>query len=387
MDRRKSSFIIPEIYEATTNPDHWDYVVTMIAKLTHSNSACIYYNSKALGAANRIANYKMPDNACLAFGRNDESLVEILATKSLDSALEDPTCIQFSPGSNGVFSAESEIYTSWAKPNNIFYIGGVQFFESKTHQAGLVIFRDKVSGNWQEGELHVINEVVPHLRRALNIYSEFARLRMKRDALLSGLDRLVVGLILFDKNARPLYINPTAKAIIDKHPGLELQDNGIVLIDNEETSKLHQAIIDTGNINPEDSWRESISIGITHPEISSPLPLLVTTIQTEMMTSDLDYEGAQVAVFISDPDLEQPISAENLISVYSLTRSEAQVAISLTNGHSLDEIAKLSNHSVHTIRSQLKSVFSKTGVSRQSELIKLLLTGPFAHRRRSTPPE
>ena len=50
---------------------------------------------------------------------------------------------------------------------------------------------------------------------------------------------------------------------------------------------------------------------------------------------------------------------------------------------SIEAIAKTSNHSPHTIRSQLKSTFKKTGVSRQSELIKLLLTGPFAHRRRS----
>ena len=104
---------------------------------------------------------------------------------------------------------------------------------------------------------------------------------------------------------------------------------------------------------------------------------------THLLTSDLDYEGAKVAVFLSDPNLQQPISVSNLVSVYGLTPSEAQVAISIANGRSIDDIAKISNHSVHTIRSQLKSTFKKTGVSRQSELIKLLLTGPFAHRRRS----
>jgi DNA-binding CsgD family transcriptional regulator len=102
-----------------------------------------------------------------------------------------------------------------------------------------------------------------------------------------------------------------------------------------------------------------------------------------LITSDLDYEGAKVAMFLSDPNQQQPISIDSLVSVYSLTPSEAQVSISLANGHSIDEIAKQSHHSSHTIRSQLKSVFRKTGVSRQSELIKLLLTGPFAHRRRS----
>ena len=102
-----------------------------------------------------------------------------------------------------------------------------------------------------------------------------------------------------------------------------------------------------------------------------------------LITSDLDYEGAKVAVFLSDPNMQQPISIDSLVSVYNLTPSEAQVAISLANGHSIEEIASSSNHSAHTIRSQLKSVFRKTGVSRQSELIQLLLTGAFAQRRRS----
>ena len=106
-----------------------------------------------------------------------------------------------------------------------------------------------------------------------------------------------------------------------------------------------------------------------------PLPLLVTPMHAHLITSDLDYEGAKVAVFLSDPNLQQPISIDSLVSVYNLTPSEAQVAISLANGHSIDEIANASHHSAHTIRSQLKSVFRKTGVSRQSELIKLLAPG------------
>jgi hypothetical protein len=46
MDRRRSSHIVSEIYEATIDASHWDYVVTMIAKLTRSNAACLYYINK-----------------------------------------------------------------------------------------------------------------------------------------------------------------------------------------------------------------------------------------------------------------------------------------------------------------------------------------------------
>jgi DNA-binding CsgD family transcriptional regulator len=164
---------------------------------------------------------------------------------------------------------------------------------------------------------------------------------------------------------------------------LQLEDGDLILTNPEDEKNLRKTITDTAAIDPDDSWKQSVAIGITHPDVESPLPILVTPMHAHLITSDLDYDGAKVAVFLSDPNLQQPISIDNLVSVYSLTPSEAQVSISIANGHSIDEIAKQSHHSAHTIRSQLKSVFRKTGVSRQSELIKLLLTGPFAQRRRS----
>lgn len=147
--------------------------------------------------------------------------------------------------------------------------------------------------------------------------------------------------------------------------------------------KLRQSILDTAKIDPDDSWKQSIAIGITHPEAKAPLPLLVTSMHANLMTSDLDYGGAKVAVFLTDPNLQQPISIDALVSVYGLTPSEAQVSISLANGQSIGEIAKTTCHSIHTLRTHLKAVYRKTRVSSQKELIKLLLTGPFAQRRRS----
>lgn len=382
MDRRRSSHIVPEIYEATIDPNHWDYVVTMIAKLTRSNSACLYYKNKEMEFASTIAQFGLPQEQRISFGTQCDSLDHMFSAKS-SGAAEVLHCTQFFPGSNGVMQDDSELYVNWMKPNQIYHVGGAQFVDNETHKAGIAILRDKDAGMWSEGDMRVIDEILPHLRRALNIHSEFTHLRLKQDALLKGLDRLVIGLILYDRNAQPVYINPTARAIIDQHPALQLVDDDLFLVNPEDERNLRKTISDTAEIDPEDSWKQSVAIGITHPDVEAPLPILVTPMHAHLITSDLDYEGAKVAVFLSDPNLQQPISIDNLVSVYSLTPSEAQVAISLANGHSIDEIAKSSHHSTHTIRSQLKSVFRKTGVSRQSELIKLLLTGPFAQRRRS----
>jgi len=384
MDRRRSSHIVPEIYEATINPSHWDYVVTMIAKLTRSKSAFLYYKNNELDIASTIAQFGLPDGEPISFSRQCDRLDQMFSSKKSSNATEqEPVCTQFYPGSNGVMQDDSSIYQEWLKPNDIYHVGGAQFVDNDSHKAGIAILRDEASGVWTDGDLRVINEILPHLRRALNIHTEFTFLRLRQDALLKGLDRLVIGLILYDHHAQPVYINPTARAIIEGHPAMQLQDGELILTNAEDDRNLRQTILHAAAIDPDDSWKQSVAIGITHPDIEMPLPLLVTPMHAHLITSDLDYEGAKVAVFLSDPNQQQPISVENLVSVYGLTPSEAQVAIGLANGHSIDEIASSSNHSKHTIRSQLKSVFRKTGASRQSELIKLLLTGPFAQRRRS----
>jgi DNA-binding CsgD family transcriptional regulator len=383
MDRRRSSHIVPEIYEATIDPSHWDYVVTMIAKLTRSKSACLYYKNKEMDIASTIAQFGLPKGERMNFNDQCDTLDDMFCSKQSSNA-DEPICTQFYPGSNGVMKNDSDLYVDWMKPHGIYHVGGAQFVDNDSHKAGIAILRDEKAGVWTDGDLRVIDEILPHLRRALNIHSEFTYLRLRQDALLKGLDRLVIGLILYDSNAQPVYINPTARAIIDSHPGMQLQDGDLFLLNAEDEKNLRKTIIDTAGIDPDDSWKQSVAIGITHPDVEAPLPLLVTPMHANLITSDLDYDGAKVAVFLSDPNMQQPISIDNLVSVYSLTPSEAQVAISLANGHSIDEIAVRSSHSSHTIRSQLKSVFRKTGVSRQSELIKLLLTGPFAQRRRSS---
>lgn len=57
---------------------------------------------------------------------------------------------------------------------------------------------------------------------------------------------------------------------------------------------------------------------------------------------------------------------------FDLTAAEVRVVLLLFDGHSRKDIAALLKVSMNTLKSQLKSIFSKTGVSRQSELIRLL---------------
>jgi DNA-binding CsgD family transcriptional regulator len=61
-----------------------------------------------------------------------------------------------------------------------------------------------------------------------------------------------------------------------------------------------------------------------------------------------------------------------ICGLFDLTRTEAVIAQNLTAGRSIDDIAIELASSRETIRSHLKSVFRKTGVNRQAQLVRLL---------------
>lgn len=75
---------------------------------------------------------------------------------------------------------------------------------------------------------------------------------------------------------------------------------------------------------------------------------------------------------------KQPKSSleDILMSLYSLTQTEAKVAAKLVEYPELSFVADALNISVSTARSHLKRIFRKTDTNRQSVLVHKIVTGP-----------
>lgn len=61
-----------------------------------------------------------------------------------------------------------------------------------------------------------------------------------------------------------------------------------------------------------------------------------------------------------------------LRSAYGLTQAEALLAVALCRGTSLGEFAAERGISIHTARTQLRALLSKTRTERQADLVGLL---------------
>nr|WP_242521577.1 helix-turn-helix transcriptional regulator [Motiliproteus sp. SC1-56] len=79
------------------------------------------------------------------------------------------------------------------------------------------------------------------------------------------------------------------------------------------------------------------------------------------------------ALFVINPDRSEVADLLGLSKIFELTEAETDIARSLVEGLALNEIAEVRHSSVSTVRTQLKSVFAKTGTRSQAGLVRLAL--------------
>jgi DNA-binding CsgD family transcriptional regulator len=118
------------------------------------------------------------------------------------------------------------------------------------------------------------------------------------------------------------------------------------------------------------SWpKTGRSIAVVATEDSAPLIAHVLPLRL----SGLDVFSGAVSILLLTP-ITQPSSPapEILQALFDLTPAEARIASMLTDGMSVDSISKSHGVTRNTVRTQLKSVFVKTGVDRQVDLVRML---------------
>jgi DNA-binding CsgD family transcriptional regulator len=80
-------------------------------------------------------------------------------------------------------------------------------------------------------------------------------------------------------------------------------------------------------------------------------------------------------ILVADPDARSP-SERDLAEFFGLSRAESRLTAALLAGKRLREVAADSGIQITTLRTQLSSVLRKVGVSRQTELIRVLSNIP-----------
>ena len=213
------------------------------------------------------------------------------------------------------------------------------------------------------GDLALGDQLVPHLARAYEIH----RKMWEMAALARIQDRNPTGLVMLNALGQPIHINTAARRISKLADGLSVETSGLRLDSLEEQEALDLALAVA--LKPGTPVQGAVlrAVTVQRPSGLRPFTLAVHPLLEDRPESTL--HDARAVVYISDLELTSRRDAKALETRYGFTRAEAQLVSLLCTGLSLENVAAHRNVSIHTVRSQLKQVFTKTGTSRQGELV------------------
>jgi DNA-binding CsgD family transcriptional regulator len=281
-----------------------------------------------------------------------------------------------SEGLPGFELAGSEFYERWMKPQGLapLWPAILSFLaESGEMVGGLSVFRREGEGPFSETELHSADVLVPHFHRAIRMRMRLDAARRARVPVAEALDRLPLAMLVLDRSRQVLIENDSAAHVLALEDGIEMRSTGLAAKDQRENAKLQALIKAALESTRGQSLNGTNFMQISRPSGRQPLSVMTSPLLSAP-TGGLSSEAA-VACFISDPQADHVPTSEALAKIYELTPAEAEVVQLLAKGLPLDEIAADRGISLNTVRSHLKHIFSKTGTSRQGELLGLVLTG------------
>jgi DNA-binding CsgD family transcriptional regulator len=212
---------------------------------------------------------------------------------------------------------------------------------------------------------------VPHMKQAMMLTAHLNGNVLQMKIYEEGLERLNIGVIVLDEAGQLVRANPTARQMLDGADGLRLAGRHLAAHTLAETRNL-QRLLAGAREHP----KRVAAMGLSRPSGRRKLTAVVRGVPLAETANACARHT--VAIFLRDPDVAAEPAHDIARQLFDFTPAEAQLAIELLNGLSLDEAVGKLGILRNTGRAHLRAIFSKTGVTRQSELVRVLLNGVLA---------
>jgi DNA-binding CsgD family transcriptional regulator/PAS domain-containing protein len=240
-------------------------------------------------------------------------------------------------------------------------------------QAGrLAVFganRHENTGTLTNDERTIMRLLVPHIRRAVIISDILDIKKLEAHALAATLDNYTAGVVVVADQGRILHANNAARSMFSTAGPVSGAGGFLRASDARANRELTNAIV-LAQANEATIGTAGIGVSLKNssgePSIAHVLPLAHGDLRTRLMPP------ATAAVFVTQLGSQPVAEIGAIASAFSLTPAEARTLKHLAGGATIAETADAIGISTNTIRTHLARIFSKTGTSRQADLIGLI---------------
>lgn len=268
---------------------------------------------------------------------------------------------------------QSAYFKMFCGPQDVFHVMGADISTPDGGKLRLRITRPKRAPAFSRDERALCAMFLPHLRRGMQMHNLLDRSESLSELYSQAISRLSVATLILDESGSVLRVNPVAKDLLAQADGLKLVGGRLEATypsDNRELQRLIRAAF------APDAPKSAEALSVTRPSGLVNLGLVVEPIPS----LDWAEEKGKPAALVYIRDAASKSLASELVTkqLFNLTKAETALAMELANGLSLEEAAEELNIRRNTARAHLRSIFSKTGVRRQTELVRILLNSVVA---------
>jgi DNA-binding CsgD family transcriptional regulator/PAS domain-containing protein len=266
---------------------------------------------------------------------------------------------------------ESEYYQQYVKATGIAYLMGADMWDELGNSARLRLARKHNANNFGGAERELCKLLLPHLQQTLRLHARIERLDSERALFSDAVDQLAVGTIILDESTQIRRTNKAARELLETGHWLR-DDSGRLQVGKSDENTAFRVMLEEVMVAHRRAEPAFVRVFRLRGDAGSPGPGILLRPLPLVEASD-GSRNPSVAIFISDPGKPRETPREVLMQLFGFTRAEARLAMQLAQGATLDEAAENLHISRNTVKSHLSSVFSKTGVARQANLVQLIL--------------
>lgn len=265
----------------------------------------------------------------------------------------------------------SPYFSEFLASLDIYHLMGANLRLPDGTVCGIRIGRSQAAPAFSAEDRAFIERLLPHLRRSMALYTRMRRMQSVGNLYAQTVDRMMIGTLILDEHGKVFQSNQVAEELLNSGEGLRRNNNRLQAVFGPEDRQLQSLIKEAIALSVKP---EPIIIGamsLARPSGEGNLGVVIRSVpMTEWVESN---RRPAVAVFLRDPEKAPQAPQEAVRQLFNLTPAETTLVMKLVNGYTLDEAAEELEIKRNTARAHLRAIFSKTGVTRQTELVRLML--------------
>ncbi len=376
-DPDKTGRLIGSIYDAALDSARWPVFMNSLASSLNAGLGMLWMHDFSNGS---VSFENGGGNVSAVTGLDSAALSQYTNYYAARNVWV-PNASQLPEGSVVVSSAlypdarlkRTEFYSDWLREFDLFYAVGSSILKQDARDMKMSFLRSERAGRYNDAELRLVRQLMPHLRNAVVLHRELYRLKLLSASAIAALEMVPVGVILLTSSGLLMHANRSAHELVSRTAALRFGSAGTVHAASVTATASLQRLI-------HDAVQTGAGRGLSHGGTlrfvgagGRELQVLVTPLPA---TSSPFGGDAVAAIFCSDPNAGVGALSRTLEIMYRMTPAEALLTEALVNGHSLKQYAEARCVTINTVRTQLKAATAKTGANRQADLVRIVLTGP-----------